>query len=131
MTQRTWLFLTPLLIAAVPVLMMGWYMLDLGYGVGDAWAATMRLPVARTDYAMRFSDDELRRVRVDLDDRTVVELLGIPLDKGVKDTVWDYSLPSEGATWYHARQVHFERDQLGILRVRRVVSEFRQGSASD
>ena len=125
LTPRNWLVLTPILIALIPLVMMAGFMGKYGYGPGEAWAATMRIPVARTEYAKRFSEDELRKVREEMDDHTVVELIGIPLERRKKDTVWHYSLPRDGAEWYHTRQVFFKRDPLGILRVTGVHSGFQ------
>ena len=122
--QRNWYLFTPLVIIIIPLIMAVNSMVNWGYGFSESMDALVHFGSSDTRYTIGFSELGFKTLRKGMDGRTVYSLIKNPFERQEDDTVWRYSLPQSGATYYHERAVIFERDSQGIPRVKQVVSRF-------
>ncbi|MFM7606299.1 MAG: hypothetical protein ACKO8Z_14035 [Prosthecobacter sp.] len=122
--QRNWYLFTPLVIIIIPLIMAVNSMVNWGYGFSESMNALVHFGSTDTRYAIGFSELGFKTLRKGMDGRMVYSLIKNPFERQQDDTVWLYSLPQSGATYYHERSVIFEKDSQGIPRVKQVVSRF-------
>lgn len=121
--QRNWYYFTPAVIVAVPLLMGVYSMVNWGYGFAESMNALMHFGSSDTRYAVKFTEDKFHRIRPGIDGRQVFNLVGVPYE-GQGTNRWEYSLPQDGAKYYHERAVLFTKDATGKPIVKKVVSRF-------
>lgn len=124
MFKKNWYLFTPLILIAIPALLMGYYMGVSGYNFENAKQATLHFAQSSTRYSQGFSEDQLTYVRPGMEGRKVFELLGMPFERHDNDAEWLYSLPTGATPYYHERLILFNRDNSGTLRVKEVVRRF-------
>jgi LysM repeat protein len=119
--QRNWYFFTPLIVLSIPLLMGIYSMLTWGYGFSESMTAMMKFASTDTRYATGFSESQFARIVPGLDGRTVYQLIKNPFEGGLSDPVWKYTLPQTEIDCYHERTLHFEKDNNGIPRVKKII----------
>lgn len=124
MFKRNWYLFTPLLLVAMPAVLLGYYVLAYGYPVNEAVEATSHFLQSNTRYAMKYSDVNFGRIRPGMDGRQVFEAVGVPFERRDNDTEWLYSLAQGTTKYYHERKVILAKDSKGIPRVKEVVYGF-------
>lgn len=108
--NKTW-FLIPAVIIVLPLMLAAWYMLAYGYAWSDAMGSVLHFGGCKTRYAQKFSESSLNRVKPGMKGDEVFKLIGAPMEGHLIDgkpaPVWKYSLPRDGAAYYHERAVIF------------------------
>jgi hypothetical protein len=118
--QRNWYYFTPAVIVAIPLIMGAFSMANWGYSFKESMTALLHFGSTDTRYAFHFTEEKFRNIRPGMDARTVGERLKNPME-GQLGLVWKYSLPNEGAPYYHERTIVFEKDAQNTPRVKEVI----------
>lgn len=125
MLKKNWYLLTPLLLIAIPALIVVYYIVSFGYTPAEAMKATQYFLQSNTRYTQKYSDANFARLRPGMDGRTVYEVMQMqPFERRDDEAVWIYSLPQGDAKAYHERTVQLERDKNNVPRVKKVVKTF-------
>lgn len=130
--KKHWYFLIPVVIAAIPVLLMAWYVSSFGYSWSEAWNCVKHFGQCRTRYAQKFSESQLARITPGMKGDKVFELIGNPMEGHIKDgkpaPVWRYSLPEASAAYYHERAIIFDLPPGKPPTVKAIVRRLNQSS---
>ncbi len=129
MLKKNWYFFVPVVLIAIPALVVAFYMFGYGYAFDDAWKATKHFGSSSTRYAVKYDAERFNRITQGIDGRQVFELVGVPFE-GQGGLEWKYALPGGDTPYYHERLVIFERDKNEVPRVKRLVKGFHTGEAA-
>lgn len=124
MLKKNWYLFTPLLLAGIPALLLGYYILAFGYPVNEAVEAVSHFLESSTRYAIKYDDNRFSRIRPGMGGRDVFELIGVPFERRDNDAEWLYALPQGTALYYHERKVIFVRDKNNVPLVKETVKGF-------
>jgi hypothetical protein len=72
---------------------------------------------------LKFTESKFKSIRPGMSGRDVFELLGVPLERHLDDTLWHYSLPLHGSQtqYYHERTIVM---QPGTGKVASVINRY-------
>lgn len=119
--KRRWYYIAPAVLILIPVLMMLYYVVTMGYGFDESWVALQNMGRSNTRYTQKFTESSFSKIVPGMDGRTVYQAMGMQPFEGQAGLVWKYSLPQDGAEVYHERTVLFAYDKNHVPRVVRTV----------
>jgi hypothetical protein len=130
--KRRWYYFAPATLLLIPVLVMLYYMMSMGYGLEESWVALQNMGRSNTRYTQKYTESKFGSIQPGMDGRTVYQTMEMQPFEGQAGLVWKYSLPQGDAKVYHERTVLFERDKNNVPRVVRTVKRLHiPGAASN
>lgn len=128
--KRRWYYFAPVVLLLIPVLLVLLFSFKFGYGMSEAWRAVQHMGQSSTRYTQRFAERNFDKVRPGMTAKQVYDIMSIQPFERHGDTKWEYSLPQDGAQYFHERTLLLERDpKTNIPIVKQVIKRFHEPAA--
>ncbi len=120
--KKYWYVVLAVLMMLTPVVMVGYISIAYRYSVADAWVAFKTMGEENTKFQhLKFTEANFAKITPGMRGSEVFELLGLPLERQQEDTIWRYSVPVDGAKYYHERVIRMEK---GTGKVAEVLAQY-------
>lgn len=122
--KKNWYLVVPAVLIMLPLVMTFYISTTYGYTMGQAWEVFKTSTQQETKFQkLKFTESKFKSIRPGMSGREVFELLGVPLERHLDDTLWHYSLPLHGSQtqYYHERTIVM---QPGTGKVASVINRY-------
>lgn len=116
--KKNWYLLIPAALLGAPALMALYISASYGYSFGESVECLKAIGKEKTKFApFGYSESDFVRIQPGMSGRDVFELVDKPIERHDNDSVWLYSVPVDGATYYHERKVLMDKGKVtGVIK---------------
>lgn len=115
--KKNWYLIIPAVLLGMPALMALYISSSYGYSFGESVEVLKAMGKEKTKFSpIGFSESKFKRIEPGMMGKDVFELVHMPLERHDNDTRWLYSVPVDGAQYYHERTVLLEKGKVtGVI----------------
>jgi hypothetical protein len=122
--KKNWYLVVPAILILLPLVMTFYISTTYGYTMSQSWEVFKTSTQAETKFQrLKFTEGKFKSIQPGMSGREVFELLGVPLERHLNDTLWHYSVPLHGSEtkYYHERSILL---QPGTGKVTSVINRY-------